>query len=105
MALASLRFQRNAQDYEETRQGMTVFDGDAASFHEWQFRLQIKKSLCKAEEFPALTAKVVDALRGEALSCAMMEIGLAKLMEANGLDLLVQKSAGTAFSAANSGSS
>ena len=69
---------------------MTVFAGDAASFHEWQFRLQIKKSLCTAEELPALTAKVVDALRGEALSCAM-EIGLAKLMEANGLDLLVQK--------------
>ena len=90
MALASLRFQRNAQDYEETRQGMTVFAEDAASFHEWQFRLQIKKSLCKAEELPALTAKVVDALRGEALSCAM-EIRLAKLMEANGLDLLVQK--------------
>ena len=90
MALASLRFQRNAQDYEETRQGMTVFAGDAASFHEWQFRLQIKKSSCKAEELPALTAKVVDALRGEALSCAM-EIGLTKLMEANGLDLLVQK--------------
>ena len=70
MALASLRFQRNAQDYEESRQGMTVFAGDAASFHEWQFRLQIKKSLCKAEELPALTAKVVDALRGEALSCS-----------------------------------
>ena len=29
-------------------------------------------------------------LRGEAMSCAM-EIGLAKLMEADGLDLLVQK--------------
>ena len=90
MALASLRFQRNAQDYEESRTGMTVFAGDTASFHEWQFRLQIKMSLCKAEGLPALTAKVVDALRGEALSCAM-EIGLAKLMEANGLDLLVQK--------------
>ena len=90
MALASLRFQRNAQDYEETRQGMTVFVGDAASFHEWQFGLQIKKSSCKAEELPACTAKVVDALRGEALSCAMA-IGLAKLMEADGLDLLVQK--------------
>ena len=38
MALASLRFQRNAQDYEEMRQGMTVFAGGAASFHEWQFR-------------------------------------------------------------------
>ena len=90
MALASLRFQRNAQDYEESRQGMTVFAGDAASFHEWQFRLQIKKSLCTAEELPALTVKVADALRGDPLSCAM-EIGLAKLMEANGLDLLVQK--------------
>ena len=42
-----------------------------------------------AEELLALTAKVVDALRGEALSCAM-ENGLAKLMEANGLDFLVQ---------------
>ena len=90
MALASLRFQRNAQDYEETRQGMTVFAGDAASFHEWQFRLQIKESLCMADELTAQTAKVVDASHGEALSCAM-EIGLAKLMEADGLDLLVQK--------------
>ena len=90
MALASLRFQRYAQDYEESRQGLTVFAGDAITFHEWQFRLQIKKSLCTAEELPALTAKVVDALRGEALSCAM-EIGLAKLMESNGLDFLVQK--------------
>ena len=65
---------------------MTVFAGDAASFHERQFRLQIKKSLCTAQELLALTATVVDALRGEALSCAM-EIGLAKLMEATGLDL------------------
>ena len=61
---------------------MTVFAGDAASYHEWQLRLQNKKSLCKAEELLALTAKVVDVLRGEALSCAM-EIVLAKLMEAN----------------------
>ena len=35
---------------------------EAFTFHEWQFRLQIKKSLCKEEELPALTAKVVDAL-------------------------------------------
>ena len=90
MALASLRFQRNAHDNEETRQGMTVFAGDATSFHEWQFRLQIKKSSCKTEELHALTAKVVDALRGEALSCAM-EIGLDKLMKADGLDLFVQR--------------
>ena len=69
-----------------------------ASFHEWQFRLQIKKSLCTADELPVLTAKVIDALRGEALSCAM-EIGLAKLMEANGLDLLVQKAQERLFSA------
>ena len=68
---------------------MTVFAGEAASFHEWQFRLQSKKSLCEAEEFPALTAKVVDAFRGEALSC-VMEIGLAKLMEASVVDLFVQ---------------
>ena len=85
----SLRYQRNAQGYEESRQGMTVFAGDAASFHEWQFRLQIKKSSCTAGELPALTAKVVDASRGEALSCAM-KIGLDKLMKAEGLDLVVQ---------------
>ena len=29
MALASLRFQRNAQDHEESRQGVTYFAGDA----------------------------------------------------------------------------
>ena len=78
MALASLRFQRNAQDYEKSRQGTTVFAGDAVSFHEWQFRLQIKKSLCTTEELPTLTTKVVDALRGEALSC-VIKIGLAQV--------------------------
>ena len=104
MALASLRFQHNAQDYEESRQGMTVFAGVPPRFTSDNFVFRSRKSLCTAEELPALTAKVVDALRGEALSCAM-EIGLAKLMEANGLDLLVQKVQGTAFSAANSGSS
>ena len=96
MALASLRFQRDVQDNEETRQGMTAFAGDAPSFHEWQFRLQIKKSSCKADELPALTAKVVDALHGESLSCGM-ENGLAKLMEADGLDLLVQKAQARLF--------
>ena len=102
-ALASMRYQRNAQGYEESRQGMAVFAGDAASFHEWHFRLQIKKSLCTAEELPVLTAKVIDASRGEALSRAM-EIGLAKLMEANDLDILVQKMQ-ERLSTANSGSS
>ena len=77
MALASLRFQRNAQDCEETRQGMTVFAGDAASFHEWQFRLQIKKSLCKADELPALTAKVVDASRHGDWTCQVDERQMA----------------------------
>ena len=71
-----------------------VVDPDDLLFSSLQkkkkIRLQIKKSLCTAEELPALTAKVVDASRGEAFSCAM-EIGLAKLMEANGLDLLVLK--------------
>ena len=95
MALASLRFQRNAQDYEETRQGMTVFAGDAASFHEWQFRLQIKKSLCKAEELPVLTAKVIDALR----------IVMCHGNRTRKIDLLVQKVQEQLFSAANSGSS
>ena len=83
MALASLRFQRNAQDYEESRQGMTVFAGDA--------RLVSRVAISSSDQEVVMhTAKVVGALRGEALSCAM-EIGLAKLMEANGLDLLVQK--------------
>ena len=57
---------------------MIVFVGDAASFH---VAISSSDQLCKAEELPALTAKVVDVSRGEALSCAM-EIGLAKLMEA-----------------------
>ena len=66
-------------------------------FTSGKFRLQIKKSSCKADELPALTAKVVDALRGEALSCAM-EIGLDKLIKAEGLDLLVQKVQARLFS-------
>ena len=68
MAHASLRFQRNAQDYEEIRQGMSVFAGDAASFHEYQFRRQIKKSSCCGA---TASGEHVDILRSLTLHTAL----------------------------------
>ncbi len=41
----------------------------------------------KTEELPAPTAKVVSALRGDALACAM-DLGIPKLMDDGGLELL-----------------
>ena len=105
MALASLRFQRNAQDYEETRQGNDCFRWRCRlRFTSGNFVFRSRSRYARQKSFLHWTAKVVHASRGEALSCAM-EIGLAKLMEANGLDLLVQKVQERLFSAANSGSS
>ena len=65
-------------------------------FTSGNFVFRSRSRYARLKNFLQLTAKVVDALRGEALSCAM-EIGLAKLMEANGLDLLCAESTGTAF--------
>ena len=61
MALASLRFQRNAQDYEESRQGMIVFAGDAASFYEWQ--------ISSSDQEVVMQARRASCTDGESRSC------------------------------------
>ena len=70
---------------------LTVFAGDAASFHEWQFRLQIKKSFMQGRRASCTDGRKSLMLYAVKLCHVPWRLDLAKLMEANGLDLLVQK--------------
>ena len=89
MALASLRFRRDDDHSKITdKHGQYLFDGDAASFHEWQFRVQMKMSATEKKDRPTLSAKIVDGLRGDAFSIAM-DIGPPKILNDGGIDILI----------------
>ncbi len=92
MALASLRFRRDDDHSKITdKHGQYLFDGDAASFHEWQFRVQMKMSATEKKDRPGLSAKIVDGLRGDAFSIAM-DIGSTKILNDGGIDILIATS-------------
>ncbi len=85
MTLHSLKFHRVTDEMSETRSGVITLGWDASSFHGKQFRMLIKIKTTKSQDRPALTAKVADALRGDALASAM-EIGISMLMDPDGLE-------------------
>ena len=41
MALASLRYDANSS-VQETKSGVFVYDGNAARFHEWEFKTSMR---------------------------------------------------------------
>ena len=76
--------------YSETRQGLFVFTGAPADFHEWEFRTMSKFQGTKDDDKPALAGKIVEGLRDDALLIAM-EIGYKELATADGVANLVEK--------------
>ena len=57
----------------ETRGGSYIFNGDAASFHEWGFRTRLRLKGCVGKDvgrYVEAMSKVIDGLRGDALTIA-----------------------------------
>ena len=71
--------------YVETKQGSYVYHGDAGSFHEWDFRTQLRVRGKKEEFYSEAVSKVVDGLRGDAFIVAQ-EVGLEHLWNPGAID-------------------
>ncbi len=90
MALASLRFRKNddhSQVYD-VMHGSYPFDGSPASFHEWQFRVQMKLAATDEKDRASVSAKIVDGLRGDAFAIPM-DIGSTKILNKGVIDVLI----------------
>ena len=95
-AVASVVYSRGTDKYEVTKSGSYVYNGDAANYHEWEFRtrLRVKASGDDPERYAEAMSKVVDGLRGDAFIIAR-EVGLDKIWEpgekyvSSGVDTLI----------------
>ena len=74
---------------EETRAGGFIYRGDAATFHEWEFRTTLRIGVKKDDAYVDAAAKIVDALRDDAFTVAQ-EVGCAEILKVGGITLLVE---------------
>ena len=58
------------QRFEETKNGAFIYYGDAALFHEWEFRTRLKVRSKTRDHYAEAMSKVVDGLRGDAFVVA-----------------------------------
>ena len=62
----------------ETRAGAYIYNGDAASFHEWDFRTRLRIASKTGDQYIEAMSKVCDGLGGDALVAAQ-EVGIDNL--------------------------
>ena len=78
-AVSSVLYSRPDAEHSETKRGSYVYWGDAANFHEWEFRTRLKILSVKEEDRTKIIAECVDGLRGDAFTVAQ-QIGLDELV-------------------------
>ena len=87
--MQSLLYKANTKtDLDETKQGIPMYDGSAAMFHQWEFRTSLRAKGIEDGQEAREASKIVEALRGDALQCAM-DVGLDKLTAKDGLKTLI----------------
>ena len=102
-AVSSVLYLRDAAgNHAETRSGANIYDGDAASFHEWEFRTRLRIGGKTGDQYIEAMSKVCDGLRGEAFVAAQ-EVGFDNLCEIvdetpRGIDTLISHMRGVVFS-------
>ena len=80
-AVSSVLYLRDAAgNHAETRTGAYIYFGDAASFHEWQFRTRLRIAGKTGDQHIEAMSKVCDGLRSEAFVAAQ-EVGFDHLCE------------------------
>ena len=90
-----------AGNHAETRIGACIYDGDAASFHEWEFRKRPRLAGKTGDQHIEAMSKVCDGLRGDAFVAAQ-EVGFDNLCDIvdgipQGIDTLIQHMRGMVF--------
>ena len=80
-AVSSVLYLRDAAgNHAETRSGAHIYHGDAASFHEWEFRTRLRIAGKNGDQYIEAMSKVCDGPRGDAFVAAQ-EFGFDNLCE------------------------
>ena len=80
-AVSSVLFAHNeVGNQTEVSTGAYIYDGDAASVHEWEFRTRRRIAGKTGDQYIEALSKVCDGLRGDAFAAAQ-EVGLDNLYE------------------------
>ena len=84
-AVASVLFTRGGEGHQVTKSGSYIYHGDAAHYHEWVFRteLRAKAAGTDATKYAEVMSRIVDGLRGEAFIAAK-DIGVDRLWQPGG---------------------
>ena len=90
-----------AGNHAETRTGVNIYYGDAASFHEWEFRTRLHIACKSGHQYIEAMSNVCDGLRSDAFVAAQ-EDGLDNLCEIvngrpRGIDTLINHMRGMVF--------
>ena len=90
-----------AGNHAETRSGAYICFGDAASFHEWEFRTRLRITGKNGDQYIEAMSKVCDGLSGDAF-VAPQEVGFDNLCEIvdgrpRGIETLIQHMRGMVF--------
>ena len=84
-AVASVLFTRGGDGHQVTKSGSYIYYGDAAHFHEWVFRTELRARAAGTDsvKYAEVMSRIVDGLRGEAFIAAK-DIGVEKLWQTGG---------------------
>ena len=88
-SFASLRYQKGAAPLDENKQGTAIYSGQPYKYHEWAFKTRMRFASAKKGEIPYCMAKVVEGLRGEAMTVATT-LGAATLLGDGGVEYLIE---------------
>ena len=88
-------------NHAETRDGAYIHYGDAASFHEWEFRSKLRIGGKSGDQYIDALSKVCDGLRGDAFVAAQEVVfdNLCETVDGRlcGVDTLIQLMRGMVF--------
>ena len=84
-AVASVLFTRGGEGHQVTKSGSYIYWGDAAHFHEWVFRTELRARAAGVDpvKYAEVMSRIVDGLRGEAFIAAK-DIGVERLWQPGG---------------------
>ena len=79
-AIKSLAYRPYERSPEETKQGFVYYNGNSQDWHFWNFKTMLKMKTTSVDQFPEAVSRLVESLRGDALTIAM-EIGVDTLIK------------------------
>ena len=80
-AVSSVLFSTGNHALSETRGGAYIYNGDAATYHDWEFRTRMRMHKSSDPyKYSEAMSRVIDGLRGEAFTAAK-QVGLENLRQ------------------------